>query len=203
MKVGGGGNWPIKLRLEGYQRSAIILAARQNRQLGFDEDHKGANLPWTFCLCARNATVRHLCAWRGRYCTLRLQLYSTFVLTLRLQGSPPDHSLDLIGYIIHHSLDLIGYITNHSLHLIGYITYHFARSHTPVAYHSLDLIRVHHPPLARSHRVHHQPLSLDLIGYLAKHSLLDLVGTSPTTRFHRVHHQPLARSHKRVAYHYR
>ena len=159
MKVGGGGNWPIKLRLEGYQRSAIILAARQNRQLGFDEDHKGANLPWTFCLCARNATVRHLCAWRGRYCTLRLQLYSTFVLTLRLQGSPPDHSLHLIGYITNHSLHLIGYITNHSLHIIGYITYHVARSHTHVAYHSLDLI---------GYIIHH---SLDLIGYITNHSL--------------------------------
>jgi hypothetical protein len=59
MKVGGGGNWPIKLRLEGYQGSAIILAARQHRQLGFDEDHKGANLQ---CL-GRSARVREMRPW--------------------------------------------------------------------------------------------------------------------------------------------
>ena len=56
MKVGGGENWPIKLRLDGYPRSAIILAARQNLQLGFDEADKGANLRWTFFLRARNVS---------------------------------------------------------------------------------------------------------------------------------------------------
>ena len=57
MKVGGGGNWPIKLRLEGYPRSAIVPAARQNRQPGFDDVHKGANLRSTFLLRARNFIV--------------------------------------------------------------------------------------------------------------------------------------------------
>ena len=57
MKVGGGGNWPIKLRLECYPRSAIVQAARQNRQPGFDDVDKGANLALTFCLRARNATI--------------------------------------------------------------------------------------------------------------------------------------------------
>ena len=57
MKVGGGGNWPIKLRLECYPRSAIVPAARQNRQPGFDDVDKGANLALTFCLRARNPTI--------------------------------------------------------------------------------------------------------------------------------------------------
>ncbi len=57
MKVGGGVNWPIKLRLEGCPRSAIVQAARQNRQPGFDDVDKGANLALAFCLRARNATV--------------------------------------------------------------------------------------------------------------------------------------------------
>ena len=57
MKVGGGGNWPIKLRLEGYPRSAIVQAARQNRQPGFDDVDKGANLRSTFCLRARNVSL--------------------------------------------------------------------------------------------------------------------------------------------------
>ena len=56
MKVGGGGNWPIKLRLDGDPRSAIVQAARQNRQPGFDDVHKGANLELTFFLRARNLT---------------------------------------------------------------------------------------------------------------------------------------------------
>ena len=57
MKVGGGGNWPIKLRLECYLRSAIVPAARQNRQPSFDDVRKGANLRSTFCLRARNTIV--------------------------------------------------------------------------------------------------------------------------------------------------
>ena len=57
MKVGGGGNWPIKLRLEGYPRSAIVPAARQNRQPGFDDVQKGANLRSTFLLRARNTSI--------------------------------------------------------------------------------------------------------------------------------------------------
>ena len=57
MKVGGGGNWPIKLRLECYPRSAIVPAARQNRQPGFDDVDKGANLALTFCLRARNVSL--------------------------------------------------------------------------------------------------------------------------------------------------
>ena len=58
MKVGGGENWPIKLRLEGYPRSAIVPAARQNRQPGFDDVDKGANLALTFCLRAQSLLQR-------------------------------------------------------------------------------------------------------------------------------------------------
>ena len=73
MKVGGGGNWPIKLRLEGYPRSAIVPAARQNRQPGFDDVHKGANLELTFCLRARKVD--------GRSCGLGAGATAHYVLS--------------------------------------------------------------------------------------------------------------------------
>ena len=72
MKVGGGRKWPIKLRLEGYPKSAVV--ARQNRQLDFDDVDKGVNLPWTFCLRARN--VRLLNCGLGVGATVTLQVNS-------------------------------------------------------------------------------------------------------------------------------